>query len=187
MEQQALFERLNKSFQTGIRGAKIKKVKAYLEKKKLDLFSTGIGYSSGQFHHRKPEEFKQELFSIGYLVMSDVKTNNASQAYKSFGHSSLIFPMKDAMENVVSFYSYKMDESASAYLNEKGVYPKYPSLKTERLILTQNIFSAATILSSDELGNREAVLALRDGKLTPEIETIIEGLPNLNEIILLEE
>lgn len=179
---------LYQSFITGINNSKATAPREFLENIELNYQKLHLGFNSGQFHHRKSKEFKAPFIQLGVLKVSDAPTREKDMiGYTVFGDYGVIFPLKDEVGNIVNMYAYriKLQNPKGEYLNESGLYPAYPNKRTTRLILTENILDAATLIQSDTLENRDAVIALKDGELTQDIKTAIENLVELEQVIIL--
>lgn len=185
MSGKSLIEELNRSFQHSIRNGKSKKSRQWLVDRKLDLHLANIGFCSGQVHHRKPQEYKDSLVEIGFLKPSPKGTNNGNNGYSTFAFQSMVFPLHNEQGNIVNYYAVCLDGKKKEYLNDNGIYPRYPSIKTIRLFITQNVLDAATLLSADVLEHREAVISLKEGILTREIQQMISSLTHLEEVIII--
>ncbi|MGB1216538.1 MAG: toprim domain-containing protein, partial [Saprospiraceae bacterium] len=103
--------------------------------------------------------------------------------------SCLIFPLKSENGNIISLYGrsiYDRKDQRHFYLkNRSGLYPHYPNPETKRLILTESIIDAATLLEEKEIRQNYSVLALYGTNgLTEEHKTAIGKLAFLEEIIL---
>jgi hypothetical protein len=72
------------------------------------------------------------------------------------------------------------------YLNEQGIYPNYPHPLTRKLFVVPTVLDAASLLQSKALENREAVIALHNGKLLPQHLEAIKALTELEELIILK-
>jgi DNA primase len=70
--------------------------------------------------------------------------------------------------------------------NREGLYPGYPSLQTKKLILTESIIDAASLLEQKEITSQYSILSLYGTNgLTDEHIKAITELPQLEEIILM--
>jgi len=188
-ELQKHLQRLFESFCIGIRSKKTEVPKQYLEKNGLDYQKLNIGFCSGQFHHRKDDEFRKPYLELGVLSPSDAPVNHPDRvAYTCFGTYGVVFPLKNAEGKIVNLYSIRIKTEAKIeqYLNMDGIFPAHPSPLTRRLYITQTIMDAASIIQSDTLENKEAVMALHDGKFLPEHEQVIRNLEMLDEIIIIK-
>src|SRR5690606_15850548 len=85
------------------------------------------------------------------------------QAYKPFGNKSIVFPLKNKNNEVTSLYfrsTLNNKESKHYYLkNRCGLYPNYPNANTKKLILTESIIDAASLLQIKEIADNYSVLA----------------------------
>jgi DNA primase len=79
------------------------------------------------------------------------------------------------------------DKQKHYYLKESsGLYPKYPDAATEKLILTESIIDAASLLQLEAIGKEYCLLAAYGtNRLSPEHMEAIRELKQLKEIILL--
>lgn len=176
------------SFLTGINNFKATAPREFLDNIGLDYQKLHLGFNSGQFHHRKSDEFKAPYIELGVLKVSDAPTREKDMVgYKVFGDYGVIFPLKDEADSIVNMYAYriKLQTPKGEYLNDSGLYPTYPNKRSTRLILTDNVLDAASILQSDTLENRDAVIALNDGELTENIKSAIQNLVELEQVIIL--
>lgn len=176
-----------RSLSNGIRAAKSKAPRAWLAKKGLSIEATGACFNSGQIHHRKSLEFKEALAEVGFMMKSEVGVNTDTVPYTVFGIFSIMFPLRNVKNEIVNFYSIRIKSENAAYMNqERGLYPCYPHELTKRLFVVNTVLDAATLLESKVLDNREAVIALHEGKLMPEHEEAITRLTKLEQIIYID-
>lgn len=180
---------LYQSFETGIRSAKAVDPKLYLKSIGLDFTELRIGFNSGQFHHREEQKIKDHYESLGLLTKSDAGVNQEGlTAYSVFGRYGIIFPLMDKHNQVVNFFAirFKMVTPQEDYLNQSGLYPCYPNPNTKTLYIVPTILDAASLLQCKALENKEAVLALHDGKLMPQHIEAINLLEHLERIIIIK-
>ncbi len=102
--------------------------------------------------------------------------------------SCIVFPLKDAAGNIVSLYGRSVTgdpERRHFYLTDRqGLYPNYPSPETKKLILTESIIDAASLLQNPTITESHTVLALFGTMgLTTEHRKAINQLTQLEEII----
>jgi len=181
-----IMERILKSLNNGIRSPKSKKPREWLKSRALSIEATYAAFNSGQIHHHKPQSFKDELASTGFLVRSDVGTNMGQVPYTVFGIYSIIFPLRDERGRVVNFYAIGVETNNASYMNNEGIYPSYPHPLTKKLYITESVIDAASLLESKILDNRDAVIALHDKEMLPQHKQAIASLQHLEEIILIE-
>ena len=82
-------------------------------------------------------------------------------------------------------YGRSITESGHFYLqNRKGLYPGYPDLKIKKLVLTEAVIDAASLLQMENLLEDYAVLSLfgTNGLTTEHRQAILECI-HLEEII----
>jgi len=167
-----------------------KPAKEYLESRCLDFTKTEVGYNSGQFHHgtRKDEALINSCVKYGLLLDLGTKSRTGSPAYKPFGKWGLVFALKSKQNQIVSLYFRSTLENKKQrhfYLRDRqGLYPNYPKSTTRRLILTESIIDAATLLEQEKIKAHYEVLALfGTNGLTEEHTKAIAELKELQEII----
>ncbi|GAA4776751.1 MULTISPECIES: hypothetical protein [Flavobacterium] len=182
-------ESLFLSFETGIRSSKAIKPKEYLKEIGLDYNELRIGFNSGQFHHRESQTTKDEFEALGVLKKSDAGVNKEGlTAYTVFGRYGLVFPLLNEQNRIVNFFAlrFDMETQREEYLNETGIYPSHPNRNTKRLYLTTTVMECASLLQSKTLENRDAVMAMHNGKLLTQHLEAIKSLHELEEIIIIK-
>lgn len=119
----------------------------------INVYETEIGYNSAQFHHgkRKDIELINECVKYGVLTPTNVKTKTgAATGYIVYGKNCLIFPLKNKAGRITGMYGRSIVSNTNNkhfYLKDReGLYPNYPSAETKKLILTEAIIDAATLL-----------------------------------------
>lgn len=182
----AIMQSIHKSLNNGIRSAKAGRPREWLAQKKLDIDISGACFNSGQMHHRREQEFKERLESVGFLIRTDAPTNNGQIPYTTFGKESIMFPLKNEKNQTINFYAININNEEIRYLNQYGLYPQYPRQDTRKLYIVPCILDAATLLQSRIPDNKEAVLSLFDGELKPQHEQALKKLHRLEEIIWVE-
>ncbi|MDH5399545.1 MAG: CHC2 zinc finger domain-containing protein, partial [Cyclobacteriaceae bacterium] len=119
--------------------------------------------------------------SIGYNAFKGGKF--------SYLRGCITFGLRDGKGKVVSMYgrSVRDNDKARHYYtsNRQGLYPRYPSGEKKKLIMTESIIDAATLLSIDEITSEHEILALYGTNgLTTEHIHAIQRLEGPREIIL---
>src|SRR5690606_32503539 len=109
--------------------------------------------------------------------------------YSVFGKNSLVFALKNASSQITGLYFRSIenkDDAKHFYLkNRSGIYPDYPSPNTKKLILTESIIDAASLLQIKEITEKYSIVAcFGTNGLNDEIQNAIENLKHLEEIIL---
>jgi len=168
-----------------------KTAKEYLQKRCLDFTETEVGYNSGQFHHgtRKDESLIKNCVENGLLLDLGNKGRTGNPAYKPFGKWCIVFGLRDRSHQIVGLYfrsTLEKKDQRHFYLRDRqGLYPSYPAAETKRLILTESIIDAASLLEEEEIRNKYKVLALYGTNgMTKEHQQAIKELNELEEIIL---
>jgi len=172
----------------------------YFASRCLDYRKTGAGYNSGQFHHgtRKDEKLISQCLEVGLLIDKGQTAKTGDKAYTVFGKWCICFALRNVENQITGLYfrstlNDKEHTSASSvarhfYLKDRsGLYPHYPSPDTKKLILTESIIDAATLIQILEPGIKNqdfGVLACYGTNgLTEEHQQAIKGLNGLEEII----
>jgi DNA primase len=172
-----------------------KPAKDYLQSRNLDFSKLEIGYNSGQFHHgeRKTEEIINQALEVGLLIDKGLK-----DAYGVFGKWCIVFALRSPKNEIVSLYFRSILNSPPMeglgvvakhfYLKDRqGIYPNYPNPNTKKLILTESIIDAASLLQA--LGTRQeaeeisVVACYGTNGFTEEHQKSIKDLKELEEII----
>ena len=124
-----------------------------------------------------------------YIKERNLTSANLELGYNATGYQHLkhciIFPLKDRNNRVVSLYGRSLSKGHYYTENRKGLYPKYPSPEARKLILTESIIDAATLLQEQEITEEYEILALYGTNgLTSEHKEAIQELKHLQEIVL---
>lgn len=168
-----------------------KPAREYLESRGLDYGRTETGYNSGQFHHgtRKDNGLIEACLKYG-LLLDKGHTNNRTgeKAYSPFGKGGVVFPLRNSEDQITSLYFRSTADDRQArhfYLRDRqGLYPAYPKQKTTKLILTEAIIDAATLLQIPGIADDHGILACYGTNgLTEEHIEAIQPLSNLEEIV----
>jgi DNA primase len=164
--------------------------KEYLQKRCLDFKQIEVGYNAGQFHHgaRKDEALIKECLEYGILLDLGMKARTGDIAYKPFGKWCVCFALRNKENNITGLYfrsTLNDKEQRHFYMKDRqGLYPHYPKQETKKLILTESIIDAATLLQQETIKNNYEILALfGTNGLTEEHQTAIKELQKLEEII----
>ncbi len=167
-----------------------KPAQEYLQSRCLDNQKTEVGYNSGQFHHgsRRDNQLIQSCIKFGLLLDLGTKSRTGNPAYKPFGKWGIVFALKNKSNQIVSLYfrsTLADKKQRHFYLRDRqGLYPHYPKPSTRRLILTESIIDAATLLEQEKIKAHYEVLALfGTNGLTEEHAKAIAELKELQEII----
>ncbi|MFW6224060.1 MAG: CHC2 zinc finger domain-containing protein [Bacteroidota bacterium] len=183
------------------------KPKEYLQSRNLNHELLEMGYNSGQFHHRGKlgEEDQQACINAGLLIPYNGSVPNANgTTYTAFAKECIMFPLKNRQNQIVSLYGRSIQTTPSGqsarkskdkaclvptgkhfYLKDRsGLYPGHPNPNTEKLILTEAIIDAATLLQIPEItAEYELLSCYGTNGLTEEHLEAIKELHRLQEII----
>ncbi|NJM78860.1 MAG: toprim domain-containing protein [Flavobacterium sp.] len=164
--------------------------KEYCSSRNLDFDKLEVGFNSGQFHHgaRKDEKLINDALQCGLLTTAGTNSRTGGQAYKPFGNKSILFPLKNKENQIVSFYfrsTINNENSKHFYLkNRQGLYPNYPNPDTKKLVLTEAIIDTASLLQIDEIRENYTLLTCYGTNgLNEEILNALKPLKQLEEII----
>lgn len=162
----------------------------YIKQRGLDNNKTEIGYNSGQFYHgtRKEEALIKSCMEVGLLSEHDRTSRTGESSYRPFAKLCIVFALRNRMNQVSGMYfrsTVNDRESRHFYLRDsEGLYPGYPDAKTERLIITEAVIDAATLLQVKAITENYSVLAAYGtNRLTAEHVQAIRELQHLGEII----
>ena len=181
-------EKMYLSFRKGLLSSP--QAKEYCNSRNLDFDKLEVGFNSGQFHHgsRRDEQLIQKCLEIGLLTLAGTNSRTGGQAYKPFGNKSILFPLKNKENQIVSFYfrsTINNDNAKHYYLkNRQGLYPNYPNPDTKKLLLTEAIIDTASLLQIDEIKENYTLLTCYGTNgLNDEILNALKPLKQLEEII----
>ena len=189
-------ELVNKLFTYFKNGLKLSpQAKEYCQLRALEYDKVEIGFNGGQYHHgsRKDETLINACLAHGFLSENKSPSRTGEIMYNVFAKNSLVFGLKDVSNQVVSLYfrsilsaSPKGNQARHFYLRDRqGLYPNYPAHYVPKLILTESIIDAATLLQNTTIAHEYSVLALYGTNgLTDEHQTAIRNIKALEEIIL---
>lgn len=204
MTKTELLTKLFNYFKNGLKSSP--QAREYCQSRGLDYEVIEIGFNGGQYHHgsRKDETLIKSCVQHGLLSVSSspARTGEAERrpiAYNVFGKNSIVFALKDNLGQITGLYfrsiiekrirkdaTGRHPETRHFYLRDrKGLYPNYPPHYAEKLILTESIIDAASLLQNPTIAQNYSVLALYGTNgLTEEHQKAIKSIKNLGEIIL---
>ena len=165
--------------------AKPEKALKYLASRKLDYKKLAIGYDAGTLHKTKETTAEQKQLYLQAGLLKPDKFGRENNYYTRF-NNCIVFPLLDKSGNIASLYG-RHTEQGHHYLegDHKGLYPGYPKAETTRLILTEAIIDAATLLQLPEITKDFAILALYGTNgFTDEHKQAIAELKELKEVVL---
>lgn len=194
-----ILTRVFESFINGLHSPVSKRPKQYLKCRGLSYDLLEMGYNSGQYHHhgKLSGEELQSWIGAGLLVPYVGRVPNGTDTtYTAFARDCIIFPLKDKAGKITSMYGRSIREIRNTngqpakegrhyYLRERcGLYPGYPDPNASRLILTEAIIDAASLLQIKEIaGSYEILACYGTNGLTREHLQAIKDLPRLEEVI----
>jgi DNA primase/predicted transcriptional regulator len=162
----------------------------YLAQRCIDFKKVEVGYNAGQFHHgnRKEAALIKSCLEVGLLIDKNLTSRTGDRAYVVFGKWCVVFALRDQDNHVSGLYfrsTLNDKDQRHFYLKDRaGLYPKYPEVATKKLILTESIIDAATLLQIPAITDQYSVLSLYGTNgLTTEHQAAIKNLSQLEEII----
>lgn len=188
-EDKSIFlEKMFQSFRKGIFNSP--PAKQYSQQRNLNIEVLQIGFNGGQFHHgtRRDETLINNCLAVGLLLDRNIISKTGEKAFNVFGNKSIVFPLKNKENQIVSLYfrsTINEKEAKHFYLkNRTGLYPNYPNKATKKLILTESIIDCASLLQITEITENYSLLACYGTNgLSEEIQSAIQELQQLEEII----
>lgn len=167
-----------------------KPAKDYLENRNLDPVKMEVGYNSGQFRHgtRKDKALIQSCLKYGLLLDKGRASRTGEPAYQPFGKNCIAFALRNKQNQITGLYfrsAIDNQNSRHFYLKDRqGLYPRHPDKETKKLILTESIIDAVSLLQQPEIQKEYTVLALYGTNgLTEEHTEAIKDLQQLEEIV----
>ncbi|MBO9154082.1 toprim domain-containing protein [Chitinophaga sp. GCM10012297] len=170
--------------------ASSKPAQDYIRSRGLDATRLEVGYNSAQFHHgsRKDAALIDACVQAGLLTPWGTNTREGGQAYKPFGKYCVVFALRSRGGAITGMYFRSTVNDSDAkhfYLKDrKGLYPCHPATDAVKLLLTESVIDAATLLQHETITREYAVLACYGTNgFTDEHAAAIASLPQLREII----
>jgi hypothetical protein len=162
------------------------KAKSYLQARGLVQAGPGtggveVGYHSGAFHQRASSYLQEAALQAGLIYQ-------ARGGYSAFARDSVVFPLKNSSGQLSGLYFRLLEEKEGQkhyYLKEReGLYPHYPKAATKKLILTEAIIDAASLLMLEGITREYSILAsYGTNGLTTEHILALQALEELEEVI----
>ncbi len=169
-----------------------KTAQAYINGRSLDYNLVEIGYNAAQFHHgnRKDETLLKNCVQYGLLKPTNRMNarDKETNVFNVFGKYCIVFALRNKENQVSSLYfrsTINDTDQRHFYLKDRqGLYPCYPTPETRKLILTEAIIDAATLLQVEAITADYSVLSCYGTNgLTEEHEQAIKELQQLDEVI----
>jgi DNA primase len=166
--------------------------KEYIASRSLDHYLIDIGYNTAQFHHgkRKEETLINNCVQYGLLRETTMISGRSKddKAYNVFAKWCIVFALRNRANQVSGLYfrsTINDTDQKHFYLKDRqGLYPNYPGADTKKLILTEAVIDAATLLQVSEITAEYSVLACYGTNgFTEEHEQAVRELEQLDEVI----
>ncbi|MBK7883596.1 MAG: toprim domain-containing protein [Chitinophagaceae bacterium] len=175
-------------FKNGVHNSK--PAQEYIRSRNLDFTKLEIGYNTGQFHHgtRKEETLINQCLQYGLLATHDRLSKTGETCYKSFAKFCIVFALRNQSGQLTGLYfrsTINDKDQKHFYLKEStGLYPGYPKAATPKLIITESIIDAASLLQIKAITDQYSIIAAYGtNRLNEEMKAAITGLKQLTEII----
>ena len=175
-------------FKNGVHNSK--PAQEYIRSRNLDFTKLEIGYNTGQFHHgtRKKETLINQCLQYGLLATHDRLSKTGETCYKSFAKFCIVFALRNQSGQLTGLYfrsTINDKDQKHFYLKEStGLYPGYPKAATQKIIITESIIDAASLLQIKAITDQYSIIAAYGtNRLNDEMKAAITGLKQLTEII----
>jgi DNA primase catalytic core len=169
-------------YKTGL--PRTKKAVTYLQQRSLNYKVLEVAFNSGGLH----VESKHHHL-VNNLVQAGLLKPLPANGHSVWAKDCIIFPLKNAANEITSLYGRAIAETTNKHFyltNRNGLYPNYPTAATKKLILTECVIDAASLLQVEAIKTNYEILALYGTNgLTDEHQKAILNLPQLQEIILM--
>ena len=142
-----------------------------------------MGYCGAELGRKWNKNLQESAEKYGLL-------RKTTKDYRPKVNSILVFAMKNKTGQIIDIYGRSIRSNPRQkhfYLQgtQQGLYPHYPKSNTSKLILTESIIDAASLVQIDEINENYAVIALYGiNGFTEEHKTVIKSLEQLKEITL---
>jgi DNA primase len=156
----------------------------YLQSRSLNYKQHETGFINAGYHHELGKELTENLAKFGLLKPK------AAGGFTTWAKDCIVFPLKNQEGKTVSLYgrstSDNHDQRHFYLAGREGLYPNYPKPGPSKLILTESIIDAASLLQQKEITETFAILAMYGTNgLTDEHIKAITALHKLEEIVLM--
>ena len=185
-KREEILERMFNYFKNALQNSKPSQ--DYVKSRNLEAAKLEIGYNTGQFHHgeRRSESLITNCVWVGLLSPCGI-SRTGEEAYKAFGKYCICFALRDRGNHISGLYfrsTVNNSEGKHFYLKDsRGLYPHYPKPQTEKLIITESIIDAASLLQIEDITKDYSLLAAYGtNRLTEEMKAAIKELKDLKEI-----
>lgn len=183
MAKEAVLSKFFAYYKRGL--ARSKQAVEYLQSRSIDYQQSEIAFNSGGLHtESKNHHLVESMVKVGLL-----KPRPAG-GYSAWAKDCVIFPLKNADNKIISLYGRSITNNSDQrhfYLTgREGLYPCYPKPGTTKLILTESIIDAVSLLQQPTIKDQYEILALYGTNgLTEEYQQAIINLKDLQEIIFM--
>lgn len=144
-------------------------------------------FSMMQLQLKTNEAAKKYAAHRGINILASELGYNPYQSDFPHLNNCLIFPLRDQQNKIVSLYGRSIinaENSRHYYMSDRvGLYPNYPGENTRRLLLTESIIDALTLLQIATLKEVTILACYGTNGLGKEHIKAITELSNLEEII----
>ena len=183
LEREAVLTKWFSYYQKGL--PKAEKALVYLKTRCLNHKIVDVAYNSGGLH----QEGKNKHLAASLVKYGLLKERPAG-GHQVWARECIVFPLKNKEGKIISLYGRSITNDADQrhfYLKDRqGLYPHYPNPGARKLILTESVIDAASILQQPDIIHYYNVLALygTNGLMDEHLQAI-SALKELKEIILM--
>jgi DNA primase len=162
-----------------------KKAVEYCKSRCLDYTKLELAYNSGGLHVESKNHHLVKSMTEAGLIKP-----HPHHGHTVWAKDCILFPLKNKDSKIISLYGRSItndEDSRHFYLpNRRGLYPGYPKPSTTKLILTESIIDAASLLQQQTINHQFSILALYGTNgLTEEHLHAIQQLGHVTEILLM--
>lgn len=175
----AIMQKFFDGCRKGISGAQ--RAREYATGRGLDYQSLKLGFSGEKTPINWSLAYKEQAMKAGLLLQT-----NAGQPVSRFANC-LTFALMNQAGQIVSLYGRHIEKNAHFYLpgQHQGLYPHYPNPNAQRLILTESIIDAASLLLHPEVTGHYSILACYGTNgFTEEHSEAVKNLKRLEEVVI---
>jgi DNA primase len=177
----------HKSTVTGLLGKNGEEKVNVIEELGLDADAFKIGWVSGQFHHRKDQEWMKPFVEANILIPANGNHKFGGTSYGCYGYKGYVIPLLNQEGEQVNLFAFYPNHQTkeSEFLNDAGLFPRYPRAKTERLYILNDVISTASLIQSEALGNRDSAISLFNGEAKTQHYTAVFTCETLKELVFI--
>ncbi len=153
-----------------------------IKSKTMDKTKTFKRYEKALFNHHQAKAYCESRGLNWQHMELGYKSRRTKDAW---GKGCIIFPLKDELGEIINFYGRSIFTDGHYYeKNRQGLYPCYPGLNTQTLLLGESIIDTATLRQLKCVAGFSMLSLFGTNGLNEEHKNAIAAITNLEEIIL---